>query len=205
MAAVWDDPLIAHPGDRNRLADLADHRGDQGVAAVKDLTGGLGAHSAIEAVGTQESMMQAIRSARPGGHVGYVGVAHGVDLELPLEAAAAAPSRSCCGHSTTDGRSTMLYKHLGHTGLQVSRLVLGTMNFGDATGEAASFTIMDGARPGRGTPTSARTRSCRTWPPSAPAPHGPAHSRTGKGGPPRREPTGVHLPSPPARTTDTHP
>jgi threonine dehydrogenase-like Zn-dependent dehydrogenase len=34
----------------------------------------------IEAVGTQESMMQAIRSARPGGHVGYVGVAHGVEL-----------------------------------------------------------------------------------------------------------------------------
>jgi threonine dehydrogenase-like Zn-dependent dehydrogenase len=32
------------------------------------------------AVGTQESMMQAIRSARPGGHVGYVGVAHGVEL-----------------------------------------------------------------------------------------------------------------------------
>jgi threonine dehydrogenase-like Zn-dependent dehydrogenase len=35
----------------------------------------------IEAVGTQESMMQAIRSTRPGGHVGYVGVAH--DVELP--------------------------------------------------------------------------------------------------------------------------
>jgi threonine dehydrogenase-like Zn-dependent dehydrogenase len=34
----------------------------------------------IEAVGTQESMMQAIRSARPGGHIGYVGVAHGVGL-----------------------------------------------------------------------------------------------------------------------------
>ena len=34
----------------------------------------------IEAVGTQESIMQAIRSTRPGGHVGYVGVAHGVAL-----------------------------------------------------------------------------------------------------------------------------
>ena len=50
------------------------------MAAIKDLTGGLGAHSVIEAVGTQESMMQAIRSARPGGHVGYVGVSHDVDL-----------------------------------------------------------------------------------------------------------------------------
>ena len=53
------------------------------MAAIKDLTDGLGAHSVIEAVGTQESMMQAIRSTRPGGHVGYVGVAH--DVALPGE------------------------------------------------------------------------------------------------------------------------
>jgi threonine dehydrogenase-like Zn-dependent dehydrogenase len=60
--------------------DIIAERGDNGVAAVKELTGGLGAHSVIEAVGTQESMLQAIRSTRPGGHVGYVGVAHGVQL-----------------------------------------------------------------------------------------------------------------------------
>jgi threonine dehydrogenase-like Zn-dependent dehydrogenase len=60
--------------------DIVTDRGDAGVAVVKELTGGLGAHSVIEAVGTQESMMQAIRSARPGGHVGFVGVAHGVTL-----------------------------------------------------------------------------------------------------------------------------
>jgi threonine dehydrogenase-like Zn-dependent dehydrogenase len=60
--------------------DIVTQRGDEGVARVKELTGGLGAHSVIEAVGTQESMMQAIRSTRPGGHVGYVGVAHGVEL-----------------------------------------------------------------------------------------------------------------------------
>jgi len=71
---------------RQRLAveygatDIVTERGDQGVARIKDLTGGLGAHSVIEAVGTQESMMQAIRATRPGGHVGYVGVAHGVEL-----------------------------------------------------------------------------------------------------------------------------
>src|SRR5882724_5766253 len=58
--------------------DIVEERGEAGVAKVKELTGGLGAHSVIEAVGTQESMMQAIRSTRPGGHVGYVGVAHGV-------------------------------------------------------------------------------------------------------------------------------
>jgi threonine dehydrogenase-like Zn-dependent dehydrogenase len=63
--------------------DIVTERGDEGVARIKDLTNGLGAHSVIEAVGTQESMMQAIRSTRPGGHVGYVGVAH--DVELPGE------------------------------------------------------------------------------------------------------------------------
>src|SRR2546427_375711 len=60
--------------------DIVAARGDDGVARIKDLTNGLGAHSVIEAVGTQESIMQAIRTTRPGGHVGYVGVAHDVDL-----------------------------------------------------------------------------------------------------------------------------
>jgi threonine dehydrogenase-like Zn-dependent dehydrogenase len=41
---------------------------------------GSGADSVVEAVGTQESMLQAIRATRPGGHLGYVGVAHGVEL-----------------------------------------------------------------------------------------------------------------------------
>lgn len=72
--------------DRQKLAlgfgatDIVTERGDDGVAAVRELTDGLGAQSVIEAVGTQESMMQAIRSTRPGGHVGYVGVAHGVEV-----------------------------------------------------------------------------------------------------------------------------
>ncbi len=62
-------------------SDIVTERGDDGVARITELTSGLGAHSVIEAVGTQESMMQAIRSTRPGGHVGYVGVAH--DVALP--------------------------------------------------------------------------------------------------------------------------
>jgi threonine dehydrogenase-like Zn-dependent dehydrogenase len=76
-----------------------------GVARVKELTGGLGAHSVVEAVGTQESMLQAIRSIWPGGHVGYVGVAHGVTLpgeelfrsHVHLHGGPA-PSRPCCAH-----------------------------------------------------------------------------------------------------------
>jgi threonine dehydrogenase-like Zn-dependent dehydrogenase len=60
--------------------DIVTERGEDGVARIKELTGGLGADSVVEAVGTQESMLQAIGSTRPGGHVGYVGVAHGVEL-----------------------------------------------------------------------------------------------------------------------------
>jgi threonine dehydrogenase-like Zn-dependent dehydrogenase len=81
--------VVSRHAPRQRLAlelgatDIVSERGDEGVAKVKDLTDGLGAHSVIEAVGTQESMMQAIRSTRPGGHVGYVGVLH--DVELPGE------------------------------------------------------------------------------------------------------------------------
>ena len=78
---------MSRHADRQALArefgatDIVEERGDAGVAAIKALTNGLGAHSVIEAVGTQESMMQAIRATRPGGHVGYVGVSH--DVELP--------------------------------------------------------------------------------------------------------------------------
>jgi aryl-alcohol dehydrogenase-like predicted oxidoreductase len=39
----------------------------------------------------------------------------------------------------------MQYAHLGRTGLKVSRLCLGTMNFGPQTTEADSFQIMDRA------------------------------------------------------------
>ncbi|GAA1447748.1 zinc-dependent alcohol dehydrogenase family protein [Leifsonia poae] len=78
---------MSRHADRQALArefgatDIVEERGDDGVTRIKELTDGLGAHSVIEAVGTQESMMQAIRSTRPGGHVGYVGVSH--DVELP--------------------------------------------------------------------------------------------------------------------------
>jgi threonine dehydrogenase-like Zn-dependent dehydrogenase len=61
--------------------DIVTERGMEGAERIKDLTDGLGAHSVIKAVGTQQSMMQAIRSTRPGGHVGYVGVAN--DAQLP--------------------------------------------------------------------------------------------------------------------------
>jgi threonine dehydrogenase-like Zn-dependent dehydrogenase len=78
--------VMSRHADRQQLArefgatGIVTERGDEGVARIKDMTDGLGAHSVIEAVGTQESMMQAIHSTRPGGHVGFVGVTHGVAL-----------------------------------------------------------------------------------------------------------------------------
>ena len=60
--------------------DIVTERGDEGVARIKDLTDGIGADAVLECVGTQEAMMQAIRSTRKGGYVAYVGVPHGVEL-----------------------------------------------------------------------------------------------------------------------------
>ncbi|KZE42301.1 zinc-dependent alcohol dehydrogenase family protein [Microbacterium sp. T32] len=78
---------MSRHADRQELArrfgatDIVEERGDEGIARVKELTHGLGAHSVIEAVGTQQSMEQAVRSTRPGGHIGFVGVSHDVTLE----------------------------------------------------------------------------------------------------------------------------
>ena len=78
---------MSRHADRQALArqfgatDIVEERGEAGVAKVKELTGGYGAHATIEAVGTQESMQQAIHATRAGGRVGFVGVSHDVQLE----------------------------------------------------------------------------------------------------------------------------
>ncbi|GLZ14479.1 IMP dehydrogenase [Actinomadura sp. NBRC 104425] len=61
--------------------DIVAERGEQGVARIKELTGGIGADSVLECVGTPEAMSQALRSARPGGSVGFVGVPHDVAVD----------------------------------------------------------------------------------------------------------------------------
>jgi len=77
--------MSRHP-ERQELAryygatDIVEERGDAGVQRIKELTGGLGAHGVAEAVGTQESFMQAVGATRGGGHLGYVGVNHGVQI-----------------------------------------------------------------------------------------------------------------------------
>lgn len=80
---------MSRHADRQALAttfgatDIIEARGDEGVAAVKEMFDGIGADCVLECVGTKESMDQAIRSTRPGGTVGYVGVPNG-GAELPI-------------------------------------------------------------------------------------------------------------------------
>ena len=62
--------------------DIVEARGDEGVAAVMELTDGVGADAVLECVGTNESMTTAIAAARPGATVGYVGVPHGIEYPV---------------------------------------------------------------------------------------------------------------------------
>ncbi|MGX1673559.1 zinc-dependent alcohol dehydrogenase family protein [Streptomyces sp. NPDC055400] len=61
--------------------DIVAERGEEGVARIKELTGGIGADRVLECVGSEQSMQQALRSARPGGNVGFVGVPHDVSID----------------------------------------------------------------------------------------------------------------------------
>lgn len=56
--------------------EIIAERGDEGVQAVLDMTDGIGADAVLECVGTEDSVVQALRSARPGATVGWVGVPH---------------------------------------------------------------------------------------------------------------------------------
>jgi len=72
--------ILGHHDDRIALArdfgatDVVSERGEDAVRRVRELTAGLGAHSVLECVGHEESTLTALRSARPGGAVGRVGV-----------------------------------------------------------------------------------------------------------------------------------
>ncbi|HRE30289.1 MAG TPA: zinc-binding dehydrogenase, partial [Anaerolineales bacterium] len=54
--------------------DIVSERGEDAIARVLELTGGLGAYSVLECVGTDQATATAISVARPGGAVGRVGV-----------------------------------------------------------------------------------------------------------------------------------
>jgi threonine dehydrogenase-like Zn-dependent dehydrogenase len=54
--------------------DIVSERGDEAVERVRELTSGFGAHSVLECVGLDQSLLTALSIARPGGAVGRVGV-----------------------------------------------------------------------------------------------------------------------------------
>jgi threonine dehydrogenase-like Zn-dependent dehydrogenase len=74
--------IMGRRADRIALArefgatDVVSERSEEAVERVKELTGGDGAHSVLECVGTGDAMRTAIEIARPGGAVGRVGVPH---------------------------------------------------------------------------------------------------------------------------------
>jgi NAD(P)-dependent dehydrogenase (short-subunit alcohol dehydrogenase family)/threonine dehydrogenase-like Zn-dependent dehydrogenase len=141
------EPIIAmsRHDSRQRLAreygatDIIEARGDAGVAAIKELTNGLGAHSVVEAVGTQESMMQAIHATRPGGHARWT---------------SATRSTCSCGHDrpqrpTEAGRRRPPQN--GRFADKVAFITEATSGIGRATAlafarEGASVVVADGNR-----------------------------------------------------------
>ncbi|GAA3037089.1 zinc-dependent alcohol dehydrogenase family protein [Gordonia defluvii] len=79
---------LSRHADRQVLArefgatDVVPERGAEAVARVREMTGGVGADSVAECVGTDESLTTALDCARQGGGVGFVGVPH--DVALPI-------------------------------------------------------------------------------------------------------------------------
>jgi threonine dehydrogenase-like Zn-dependent dehydrogenase len=75
--------------------DVVSERGDEAVARVRDLTGGLGAHAVLECVGRGDATGTAVGIARAGGAVGRVG--------LPQDATIPAAQPTFYGNITIAG------------------------------------------------------------------------------------------------------
>jgi threonine dehydrogenase-like Zn-dependent dehydrogenase len=72
------NPVRQELARRFGATEIVEQRGEEGAAIVNEMFDGIGAQSVLEAVGTSESMEQAVRSTRPGGTIGFVGVPNGV-------------------------------------------------------------------------------------------------------------------------------
>lgn len=79
--------------------DVVAERCDAAVEAVRELTGGQGAHCVVEAVGTEQSMRTAVNVTRDGGAIGFVGVPHGRGPQAL--GTCGRTSRTCCPTSWT--------------------------------------------------------------------------------------------------------
>src|SRR3954453_7959627 len=79
---------LSRHADRQALAtefgatDIVAERGNEAVAKIKEMTGGVGVDATLECVGTGQSMQTALDIARAGSMVGFVGVPHGVELPI---------------------------------------------------------------------------------------------------------------------------
>ena len=62
--------------------DVVAERGDEGIARVRELTGGDGTHAVLECVGTREAIDTSIGVVRDGGVVGRVGAAQYDEVPL---------------------------------------------------------------------------------------------------------------------------
>jgi threonine dehydrogenase-like Zn-dependent dehydrogenase len=78
IIALGRNPQRTALATRFGATDIVAVRGDDAVADVKRLTGGLGAHAVLECVGTGQSFTTALAITRDGGRVGFVGVPHDV-------------------------------------------------------------------------------------------------------------------------------
>lgn len=79
--------LMSRHADRQQMAlesgatDIVEERGEEGVAKVRELLGG-GADAALECVGKEQSLEQALGVIYNGGRVGFVGVPHFAKYDL---------------------------------------------------------------------------------------------------------------------------
>ncbi|ORW69101.1 IMP dehydrogenase [Mycobacterium saskatchewanense] len=83
IVALSRNPSRQRLAERFGATDVVAERGEDAVAAVKELTGGIGVDAALECVGTNQSMQTAIGICRAGAMVGNVGLPHGVEISAP--------------------------------------------------------------------------------------------------------------------------
>jgi threonine dehydrogenase-like Zn-dependent dehydrogenase len=84
IIALSRNPVRQQVAREFGATDILAERGDEAIAAVLELTNGIGVDAALECVGTGQSMTTALAIARAGSTVGVVGAPHGADV--PFEA-----------------------------------------------------------------------------------------------------------------------
>jgi threonine dehydrogenase-like Zn-dependent dehydrogenase len=71
---LGSNPVRTALGREFGATDIVTERGVEAAERVRELTGGLGAHSVLECVGLEQALETALQIARPGGAIGRVGI-----------------------------------------------------------------------------------------------------------------------------------